>query len=215
MLTILEKSVSAGRVKHFRTHKWRSSNNLANTLTETFWNVKTPIRKHTFIEYLQLKTFLGYSSQLEVRLCYDAPGVLNDHLFLDALRARQTGVELNTLLQRMQYLQQLLERPVWSKNLYHTYDKCFVYEIEEIRRSIRKVKKYSGYVRNSSAVGSKRSSNSPKPEPEIFEWTTNEELDYFQFLSVGEFDSGPSGVMRFTLKSPRKDETEILNSKEK
>jgi len=207
MLTILERSVSDKRVKHFSTHKWKSSNNLANTLTETFWSIRTPIRKHTFIQYLQIKVLLGYANSNEVRCCYDAPGVLGDNLFISSLRAKHSGVPIDTLLQRMQLLQRLLLRPEWSLNLYYTWYNCFVYEIEEVRRSIRKVKKYSGYVRNSSAVGSKKSLNFSRPEPEIFEWTTNEELDYYHFLTVGEFYSGLSGALCFTLNESQKDET--------
>ena len=199
MFTILEQSVSDRKVDYFRTHKWKSSNNLPNTLTETFWNIRTPQRKFTFIEYLKLKVLTGQADYVEARCIYDAPGVLKDDLFIDALRAWKTDVPRSILWQRMQSLQRLIGRPVWSLNLYYTYNKCFVYEIEEIRRSIRKVKKYSGYVRNSSAVGSKKKSTISIPEPESFEWNSNVEYDFYHFLTVGEFDSGAPGDVFFTL----------------
>lgn len=199
MLTILEQSVSDNRLRSFRTHKWKSSNNLMNTSTETFWSVRTQFRKHRFIQYVKLKVLMGRASLFEQRLCYDAPGVLKDNLFIEALRAWRTDVPRSILWQRLQWLQELEARPIWSENLYHTYDNCVCYEIEEIRISIRKVKKYSGYVRNSSSVGSKRFSVTTRPEPESFEWNTNEELDYYQFLTVGEFSSGQPGTVIVTL----------------
>jgi len=183
MSTILYQSASRVRPKNFRTHKWKSSNNLANTLTETFWVVRTPIRKFKYIEYLQLKVLLGLADFSEARACYDAPGVLNDRLFIDALRAWKTSTPRNVLWQRLQLVQELLQRPVWSENLYYTYDGTFKYEISEIRQPIRKVKKYSGYVRNSSSVGSKRASGFTRPEPERFEWNQDVEYDWYHFLT--------------------------------
>lgn len=200
MFTILEKSVSDRKLENFRTFTWKSSSHLSNTLTETFWNIRTPQRKHTFIQYLQLKVLLGRCNLFETRMCYDAPGVLRDDLFIDALRAWKTDVPRNILWQRLQFLQRIEQRSEWSENLYYTWSNVFVYECEEIRRSIRKVTKYSGYVRNSSQVGSKRNSGFSRPEPEIFEWNSNErKFDYYHFLTVGEFNSGDPGNVIFTL----------------
>lgn len=199
MLTILYKSVQ-GKLKNFRVHKWKSSNNQPNKSTKTFWEIRTPQRKHTFIEYLKLKALMGKSSEAELKVLYDAPGVLNDDLFLDALRAWKSGISEEILWQRLNFLQRLEGLTQWSPNLYYTYNNCFVYELREIRTPIRKVNKYSGYVRNSSAVGSKSQSNLHKPEPEIVEWINNEkEIDYYFFLTVGEFHSGSPGHFRFTL----------------
>lgn len=142
---------------------------------------------------------MGVSSLVDKRMLFDAPGVFRDNLFIDALRAWMTDVPRSILWQRLQQLQRLLGRPQWSPNFYYTYDNCIAYEFQEIRQSIRKVKKYSGYVRNSSSVGTKRASGSPKPEPESFEWSTNEEIDYYHFLTVGEFNSGLPGVVLVTL----------------
>jgi len=200
MLTILLKSVSERKLGSFRTSRWKSSDNLANTLTETFWNVRSSCRKFTFIEYLQLKVLLGKASLTEVKCCYDAPGVLTDELFISALRAWKTDLPESLLWKRLQLLQRLEGRSEWSLNLFYTYDNVIKYDIELSRRSIRKVKKYSGYVRNSSAVGSKRGTRIHIPEPEIGEWNTNVEKDYYLFLTVGEFDSGPPGNVIFTLK---------------
>lgn len=194
MLTILEQSVQ-GKLRNFRTFSWRSSNQISNTLTETFWIVKSPQRKFTFIEYLQMKELLIGLPRTEYRALLDAPGVLEDDLFVSALRAKHFGVPEKVLWQRLRLVQKLLGRQPWEPNLVYTYDGCFVYELEEVRRSIRKVKKYSGFVRNASAVGSKRKTSMFTPEPESFEWNTDMELDYFNFLSVGEFNSGLPGIV--------------------
>ena len=216
MLTILDQSVSLRKVRHFRIHRWKSANNLANTLSETFWIIKTSTRKHTFIEYLRLKVLLGFANEVETRCCYDSPGTLENILFLDALRAFRTEVSEDTFWERLNYLQRLFNLPEWSPNLYYTLDGVISYEITESRRSIRKVKKYSGYVRNSSSVGSKRRSTSPRPEPERFEWNSNVERDYFSFLTVGEFFSGLPGSIFFTLKrtkSPKRKPSKTKLSK--
>lgn len=201
MLTELVKSVSEVKLKAFRTLTWGSANNLPNTLTKTFWEVKTNFRKHTYIEYLQLKALMNEISYTEYRCLLDAPGVLKDDLFIDALRAWKTDVPKKILWQRLAALQRLLLRAQWSSNLYYTYNGCVSYELVELRTSIRKVKKYSGYVRNSSAVGSKRRATSSAQEPEMFEWTDIVEIDYYQFLTVGEFDTGLPGMSQIILKS--------------
>lgn len=192
MLTILEQS-ERGKLRGYRTHKWQSSNILSNTLTETFWSVRTNFRKFTFIEYLQMKELLIGLPKIEQRCLFDAPGVMTDDLFVAALKAKTLGVDHNTLWQRLGRLQRLLGHRTWVPNLVYTLDNCVNYEIEEQRRSIRKVKKYSGYVRNSSAVGSKRKTSIVRPDPESFEWCSDVEIDYFNYLSVGELSSGMPG----------------------
>jgi len=200
MLTILEQS-TLGRIKGpLHILKWGSSNNLANTSTKTFWEIKTSFRKFNFIKYLQLKVLMDQANETELRCCFDAPGVLNDDLFLDALRAKQSKINTEVLWQRIEILQRIFDLTIWNQNLYYTLANVVTYEIKEIRSSIRKVKKYSGYVRNSSAVGSKRKSNNTKPEPENFEWNSGCDRDYYHFLTVGEFISGLPGDIFFTLK---------------
>lgn len=215
MLTILEQSHHGKRLKNFRTHQWKSSNNLPNDSSETFWSIKTMERKFTIIKYLQLKVLLGEADIVEMQCCYDAPGVLKDDLFIDALRAWKTDVPKKFLWQRLQSLQRLLQLPEWSENLYYTLDKSVNYELQLARRTIRKVKKYSGYVRNSSAVGSKRFSKAFIPDVESFEWITNVNIDFYSFLTVGEFNSGLSGVVDFTLMMDQKSETVKPKSKTK
>lgn len=133
----------------------------------------------------------------------DAPGVLRDDLFIDALRAWKTDVPKKILWQRLATLQRLLLRPQWEPNLYYTYNGSIAYEMVEARSPIRKSKKFSGYVRNSSSVGSKKRSASFDLEPENFEWTDIVVYDFYSYLTVGEFDFDLFRVSSFTPMSSK------------
>lgn len=195
MYTILEESDNGRKLRNFRTLQWNSSNTHPNTPTKTFWNVRTQVHLHKFLMFMQMKYYFESMSVFESRMLFDAPGVLKDNLFISLLKARYFDVPSNILLQRLQFLQRYLQRPEWTLNLYYTYKNNIVYELKEIRRSIRKVKKYSGYVKSPSAVGTKKSRISIH-DPETFEWESYEELDYFDFLTVGKF-SGSSLELQF------------------
>lgn len=191
MYTILEKSRSEKPIRNFRSLRWESSNKLPNTSTETFWKIRTNFRKFRFIQYLQMKMIMGLASDLEIRCLLDVPGVLEDNLFRETIKAFQTNVPKEILWRRLQWLQGLLQEQPWSPNLYYTWAGTITYEIVEARSSIRKAKKYTGYVRTPSSVGSKRSNTGNSEPPEIFEWNSYEELNYYEFLIVGRF-SGPN-----------------------
>lgn len=193
MLTELCKSVSKNVLGSFRSLTWPSSNNLPDSRTKTFWVIKSSVSKEVFIRYMQMKLLVEGLSETEMRCLYDAPGVLSDNLFVDALRAWTSEVPKQILWQRLGWLQSLEEKQPFSTNLFYTHKGNIKYELSELRSSIRKVNKYSGYVRNSSQVGSKSFSKNYIPEPEIFEWTQAVEIDYYLFLTVGEFDSGIPG----------------------
>lgn len=134
---------------------------------------------------------------------YDAPGVLRDDQFLALLQAKISGVPMDVLESRLQSLQRLLGQPTWEMNLLRTFDGVLSYEISEILKPIRKGKKYTGYVRNSSSVGSKRGFGGTKPEPETFEWNTESTIDFLAYFSVGQL-SLASGDISLILKSPER-----------
>lgn len=194
MITVnLGKSVHGESLRSFRSLSWNSSNNLANSRTKTFWEVKTNVSKNVFIRFLQMKNLVESLSVFEQRCLFDAPGILTDNLYLDALRAWRTEIPKKILWLRLAWLQELREQIPFSPNLYYTHKGNIKYQLSELRSPIRKVEKYTGYVRNSSQVGSKRSSKVFIPEPEIIKWTESVEIDYYLFLTVGEFDSGIPG----------------------
>lgn len=210
MLTILYQSVSERKIANFRTLTWGSANNLSDSRTKTFWEIKTNFCKFNFIKYLKLKQLVQGLSDVEFRCLLDAPGVLMDNLYFDALRAWKTEVPQKILWQRLTWLQQLLDQELWSPNLYYTLNGTIAYRLSELRSPIRKVNKFSGYVRNSSQVGSKKSSNIFIPEPEKFEWTPTVEIDFYLFLTVGEFDSGVPGSTIILTMDQRKVRNGIL-----
>lgn len=193
MLTELCKSVHGKGLGSFRSFTWNSSNNLPDSRTKTFWEIRSNVSKSVFIRYLQMKHLVEGLNLVELRCLFDAPGILGDNLYLDALRAWRTEIPRKTLWLRLTWLQNLVEVTPFSENLFYTHKGNIRYQLSELRTPIRKVDKYSGYVRNSSQVGSKRSSKIFIPEPEIFEWTQAVEIDYYLFLTVGEFDSGIPG----------------------
>lgn len=204
MKTILGQSISELKLKSFRTLTWKSSNNLSDSPTKTFWEVKTNFRKFNFIQYLKLKLLVEGLSEFELRCLLDAPGVLQDNLYCDALRAWQTDVPKKILWRRISWIQNLLDLEPYSPNLYYTLNGTITYRILELRSPIRKADKYSGYVKNSSQVGSKKASAIHVPEPERFEWAPSVEIDFYLFLTVGEFDTGVPGSTIILMKDKSK-----------
>lgn len=208
MITILEKSVSAKPLRSFRTLTWNSTNNLSDTATKTFWQVRTPFRKFTFIEYMKMRMFFDGLPIFLQRCLFDAPGTLNDKLFVQLLIANNQVSDKEILVQRLNILQKLIGKLVWDTNTYFAISGNAQYRIEEIRQAIRQSNKYTGYVRNSSSVGSKRMTQRTNLTPETFEWTKSEEIDFLRFLTVGEFASGTPGSQYLILKMDQKSETE-------
>jgi len=151
----------------------------------------------------------------EKQMLIDAPGVLNDKLFIAALRAKMSGISQEILWARMQMLSILqLVNKDFNPNLFYTLRGTISLSIELTQRSIGKIKRFSGYVRNSSAVGSKRNSGLNRREPEHFQWNSNEETDYYHFLTVGELKTTKALGSHFTLKSSDRTKRNPTNKKE-
>jgi hypothetical protein len=180
-----------------RTYRWKSSIQQPNNSTETFWVLKSNVRISKFLECKKLEHFLQGIPIKEMQALFDAPGVISDNLFLDLLRSKNSLLSLNDqlqilsrnklLLQRLQGLQSMLGITCWTVNLLYTYLGDLKYELVLLRVPIRKVKKFSGWVRNSSAVGTKRS-RGKSLDTEIFESSLIEEFDYYHFLISEELD---------------------------
>lgn len=210
MLTILSESVQGKPLRNFRVLRWSSSNNLADSATKTFWQVRTMQKKFNFIEFLKMKLFFeGHLSMTEYACLMDAPGVLNDRLFVDTIIASRMTENREQLINRLAMLQKSLGRRPWSENLYYQIRGVVSFQMQECRQAIRQATKFSGYVRNASSVGTKSSKRSYIPEPGTFEWTEHERIDYLQFLTVGELTQGTPGEIFFTLTKNQKFETVI------
>jgi hypothetical protein len=175
------------------THRWNSSRQFPDSPTKTFWQLKSSNRIDTLVKYLQIKALLGFCSVIELQALVDYPRILGDRLFIEALRAWKTDVPESILWQRLQLLQRLTGRSEWSKNLFYTLSKVVNYELELKTEAIRRVKKYSGYVKNSSSVGSKRPRTVFLEETESIQWVLSEDINYYEFLTVGEYYLGNLG----------------------
>jgi len=201
MLTSRKISESQKSLRGFREYRWRSSTIPSNNRVETFWVIRTNLRKEKFLMYMKMKLLIEGLPEDELQLLVDAPGVLNDNLFLAALRAKRSGVSLEVLEQRLERLFNLgLSLLIFNINLYYTLKGTARFSMFLAEKPIGKTKRFSGYVRNSSAVGSKRQSRS-NVVPEHFQWSFNVEYDYYSFLSVGELTSGAPGDNNLILKS--------------
>jgi hypothetical protein len=202
MLTsnILEESVKDLHGKDpFRTMTWKSSNNPSNKLVSTFWQIETNFRKFKFIEYLKLRNFLFDLDPLLLRCLYDAPSVLSDNLYIDLLKAKSVIGLTPILMERLNILMRMENKTEWSKNLFFTYDNVLKFRISEIRSAIRPTAKFSGYVRNISAIGTKKVLP-VRPDPETNEWNDVVQIDFLRFLTVGEFTTGTPGDNVLILK---------------
>jgi hypothetical protein len=122
---------------------------------------------------------------IELRCLLDEPSVLRDQLFIDILISRKQ-VSLQLLLKRIAYLKQLFPINFIDLKTYRQYEKQFVYRIREIDIPTRKPKKYSGWVRNSSAVGSKRSGPRRELIPSFNVEENVQDFSFLEFLTVGE-----------------------------
>jgi hypothetical protein len=212
MVTILDKSERGKILRGFHTHTWNSSNIAPETATKTFWQVETNMKKFNFIELLKMKYFFGDISLVELRCLFDAPRVLQDDLYVELLLAKQQ-VPMELLVERLNTIRQLLDLRPWNYNLLYSVLGSTNYRMLELRQAIRKATKFSGYVRNSSAVGSKNTKKIFQPEPEIFEWTMPVRIDYLLYLTVGEFTSGQPGSTIFTLKRTESPKRKSLGEK--
>lgn len=183
---ILEKSKFGKTLESFSSFQWRSSNQLPNDLSETSWQLKSNFRLHNLIHYLKTKSIFSSLPEIEFRCLVDGPGVLRDNLYIDALKAKMSNVPLDVLEQRLLWIQKLENKKEMSRDLLRQWNGNVRYEIKEIRKPIRKVKKFSGWIRSSSSVGSKRP-RKPSPEPGVFEWSMYDNLDFYEFLTVGRF----------------------------
>lgn len=173
-------------LRGFRTHRWKSSSSIEVKLSEAFWSVRTKMRFNTLVRLLKLKSIFDELNEIELRCLIDAPGVLKDELWIAALRAKQSGLSMEILEDRLKFLNKVMNVDRYDSNLYYTLRKERFHIVHK-ERTIRKGKKYSGYARTPSSVGSKNNSKIDLPLPETFDFEDVREIDYFQFLSLGVF----------------------------
>jgi len=210
-LTLEKSGTENNYPSHLRVYRWSSSNQQPNSTTKTFWELRSSVRLATFLNSKKLELFLKGLPNFELRGLIDAPGFFKDHLFLELLQAlaslqncSENSIDpKEDLLQRLHPVQSLLGMSIWSENLLNTYKGVLRYELSEIRQPIRKVKKFSGWVRNSSAVGSKRRTGSLDLDPEITkDIFVVEKIDFFHYFMTPNPDFDDLGISAGTYLYP-------------
>jgi hypothetical protein len=138
------------------------------------------------VKYLWLKYLWDELSKEEMRLFLTLPETLNSEIKVNALRAvlilgkKRTRNRLNEILT-------FLQRETYTRESYQGIKNLSV-EIYEEQRSLARVPKFSGWIKSSSAKGSKRSSGPSYLEPlAINENDFKEiEIDWYQLITVGD-----------------------------
>lgn len=181
---------------------WMSSTSPSNELSRSFWRIESNVKVNTFLLYKKLEWVFGVISDADKQMLVDSPGFFKDDMFLDALRALNNCVtDLDKLESDFALLNLLgYNDSNFSPNLLYTLRGVVQHRTVLDTVSVRQAKKFSGYVRNSSSVGSKRKNKGSKPEPEISEWTNPSVFNFYHFFSVGEFSTGQPGADKLILK---------------
>jgi len=168
--------------------RWESTTATKYNSGNTIWIVESPWRKQKFLGFMRTKMLFDLCSPLEMQMLLDEPSSLRDTLFIDSLLAKkQFKVPLGILWPRIGQLHSLGYESFVSQINLNDFQKRFVYRITEFDKSNRPPKKYSGYVRNSSAVGSKRGLPRREPIPAISVTEYADKINFLEFLTVGRF----------------------------
>jgi len=189
-----------------RTFRWRNnSTNSEISGLETFWEMKSNVRLETALSLLKLKFIWGELSPREQQFLWDHPSTFRDQVFLALASAKvRSKVPLKELVKRLSKVLELLgKKNLFRKELIVQWEGNTVLLITQKSYPIRKFTKFSGYVRNSSSVGSKhRNKFNFEPIPEK---DSTERFDEFEFvyeaITVGEVISR-TGSLSVTLKKP-------------
>jgi hypothetical protein len=138
------------------------------------------------VEYLWLKFLWDELTRKEMELFLSMSETVKSELKYAALRA-------TTILGKRHVRQRILECPFLpgpspSRERYQGYLSSLDVEIHDFTRRLPKVTKYSGYVKSSSAVGSKRPPGSSFLDPLIiidYDYTEIS-FDWYNYLTVGD-----------------------------
>jgi len=169
----------------FKTFQVTISNNREKG-TESRLLVYSQGSRAKVVEFLWLKYLWDELSKEEWKLFITLPETLNSNQKFGALRASMLIGKKKVRERLNNYpFHKLGELP--SRIRYQGFKRLNV-EIQEITRSLPKVPKFSGWIRSSSKVGSKRSRGPSYLEPlAIIENDyENNEFDWYHYLTVGE-----------------------------
>lgn len=155
------------------------------------------------VKYLWLKYLWDELSKEEMELLYSLPEFINSEIKIATLRAvmilgkRETRKRLNRTLT-------LLQRETFTREQYQGYKRLDV-EIKRFTRNLPKVPKFSGWVRSSSSIGSKRPTGGPsflEPLASNEDEYENFEHDWYSYLTVDDFNLQTLWNDKIILKRP-------------
>jgi hypothetical protein len=172
------------------------------TRSHTFWNCWSNCKEAVMLRFLRLRVFWGISNDHEKRFAMSHPKFLLDvqtNVVLTALAT--TGLTTDEIERRLQQALKFIgQESNFRRSLLSQWDGAISISATTSIGPIGKHKAFSGWVRNSSAVGSKRFVNSSLPEP-LSEEFTEDKFDEFEFLlsaiSVGSIESN-LGVIKLS-----------------
>jgi len=191
-----------------RTYSWRCSLIPTNTPGETFVVLHSSTKIGNFLKYKKLEAILLGLSDTESQMIFDSPGFFGDSFYLDLLEAYASldkGIsELPYIevLNRYNLIMRLLGKPEYSWNLLFTYKGNLRYKWYIEVRPIRPFRKYSGYVKSPSAVGSKHRTQVFDLDTETPALLMFEKRKIVPFLLGRELDFNLLGVSPESLLYP-------------
>lgn len=171
------------------------------TRSEAFWKVKSSQSKEFMLKFMRLKFFWEECSTKETEAFFSHPEFLRDIEF-NVLLALLATTELSRdeivsraekalgIIGKKSFFRKIL-LPQWTHNIF--------LEMNLTYRPIGPRKAYSGWVRNASSVGSKKSRSLFIPEPIVEDFSEVEFDEYkflFELISVGYIEAATSGIIR-------------------
>ena len=199
---------SGKRNRRIFTFKWKA-NLLSSEISrsESFWVCNSSFNEEVMLKYLRLRYFWGHSLPIEYTAMFDHPKFLQDLEFSVALQAvATTELGKEEIMERLEHGLSLLGRKsLLRKALFSQWDNNIFLLVEEIVRSIRPHKRFSGWVRSASSIGSKRSRPQllePLKEEEFRQDQFDEYVFLYELISVGRIETN-SGTRLSILKKPQ------------
>jgi hypothetical protein len=163
--------------------RWSVNYNTTSQGTLTRFVVFSSGRRQTVKEYLWLKIVWDQLTTKEFELFLSLPGILENTKIVGFLRAKL--INPKKLRERLNLFETLMGDRPSSRERYKGLKRLRI-EIRKETIQLRKVTKYSGYVRNISSIG-RGHRGSGKPEPTgNFLFADENQIDWFEILTVGD-----------------------------
>jgi len=186
------------------TFRWNSTSPSPEiTRRRRFWSVESSASKEFMLKYLRLRFFWKLTSPLEDDLLFNCPEFIEDVEFevLLLLVANTKFTRSDIALRSEKALSAIGRKSNFSFRLLNQWDNNIKLRAEEKDFPITRHKAFSGWVRNSSSVGTKSRGNFKAPEG-ISEEFSEVKFDEFKFLytliSVGSYEANTGTIIKLS-----------------